>query len=217
MKKFLILFCLFFAVTLPSFGQSTTVVNLSIDPHDWNKLVVNNFWNKTMGVNTQIWYKNLTAQKRIRFSLQAKVINKNTEKDNLQLSAGLGIQVTSRKRNTNSYQALLSNDLQYKHKINKKLSFNARAANFLSVSPNAKQGDHTDKLITNVGFKYQKTNLFYYADYLFAFKTGTRANYQGFGGTYDLTKKITVGGIVYTDLKEKTLKPHLVATFAYKF
>lgn len=189
-------------------SAASTTVNLSIDNYDWNKIVVSHFFDKSNGIGFQFWYKNSTDAKRMRLYYQRKFAY-NKGANNVQFVTGIGLQGTSRKRSSISYQILVPNDFQYKRKLNKDLTFNFRAANFLSVSPTAKQGDHTDKFITDAGFKYQKFNVYYHADYLMAFKTGMRENLQGVGFTYDVTKKVTLGALPYTDLKQRDKKFHL--------
>lgn len=197
-------------------SQSSTVVNLNVDQYDWNKLILNHFFDKENGFGFQFWYKHSNATKRVRVYYQRR-FTYTKEKNNIQITAGLGLQGTSRQHKTNVYQIYFPIELQYRYKINKDWNFSARAVNHFSFSPRASQGEHTVKTTTDLLFKYQKVGLLYRGDYLRGFKTGLRTNFQGGGPTYDLTKKLTVGAIFYTDLKENKNKLHVAFTTTYKF
>lgn len=197
-------------------STASTTVNLSIDQYDWNKLIVSHNFDKENTINVQFWYKTPTAAKRLRVFYQRK-FTYSKDKSTVVFIPGIGLQGTSRKRNSISYQIITPVELQYRYKFNKNWTFNSRISNTLSLSPRASQGDHTSKTITDAGFKYQKTAVFYRAEYLSGFKAGLRENFQGGGATYDLTKKLTIGGILYTNFKESKQRLHFAITTSIKF
>lgn len=218
MKKFCLIALFLALFASASHGQSSTTASLNIDQYDWNKLIVTHSFDKKNGISVQFWFKQPTDAKRFRVFYQRKQTF-GGEKDKFQttLTAGLGLQGTSRKRSSISYQFIVPTDISLKYKIGKNWSFNARSGNTFSFSPTAKQGDHTWKNVNQAGFKFKKTFLFYNNENLTGFKAGLRENFQGGGITYDVNKKFTLGTTIYTDMKDRDKKARFAITAGFKF
>lgn len=216
MKKMFFVFVILFG-SIAAFGQSSTSALINLDQYDWHKLNVTHNLDKNDSLVFHFWFKQSTDAKRFRAIYQRKLIAYAKEKTTLQITAGIGASFTSRKRRTMSKQIFVPAEVLYRYKINKDLSFSARIASSVSISPKASLGDHSSKSFVDAGFKYKKVNMLYHAQYLAGFQAGLRENYQGAMVTYDVSKKLTMGGYLYTDLKQAKRSAHFALSTIYRF